>query len=215
MGVRHDISASLVQELLGRIGLSVSPLVADQVCVYTALLRKWNERMNLTALSDPVEILQTLFAESFLGAEVLQRDESPCLDVGSGAGFPGMAIKVYRPDLEMILMEPRQRKAAFLTAVKRELGLNGVEILSCKLEAIQIADFKNQPTVLITRGVRDPLNILLQGKHLLSGARKVLLFTTPVLAISVRTGLKGIDWRAPLSVPWNTRHILLQGQWIS
>jgi 16S rRNA (guanine(527)-N(7))-methyltransferase RsmG len=214
MGV-YDISASLVQEHMGRIGLSVSPLVADQVSVYTVLLRKWNERMNLTALSAPIEILQTLFAESFLGAELLQRDESPCLDVGSGAGFPGLAIKIYRPDLEMILMEPRLRKAAFLSAVKRELGLDGVEILSSKLEEIQIQDFKAQPTVLMSRGVRDPLNILVQGKHLLSGRRKVLLFTTRDQAKSVRSSLQGIEWDDPKTVPWNTRHILLLGRWSS
>jgi len=215
MGALLEITPDLVQEVTGHCGLPIGRPIADQVCAYMQLLQKWNARMNLTALIDPVEILENLFAESFLGAQLLQRDDSPCLDVGSGAGFPGMAMKIYRPDLDMILLEPRQKRAAFLATLRRELGLTGVEILSCRLEASQTTIFKQLPVVLISRGLGNQEKILRAGRPLLQGSRKVLLFTTPDLAALLCLGLDGIQWNDPVPVPWNNSHVLLQGQWIS
>jgi len=215
MGKPREIAPNWVQEVLGRRGLPIGQSTAEQVCAYFELLQKWNTRMNLTARMAPVEVLENLFAESFLGARLLRSEDSPCLDIGSGAGFPGMAMKVYRPDLELILMEPRQKRAAFLAALKRELGLKGVEILSCRLEADPLPILPRLPAVLISRGVGNQAAILKAGRPLLSGSRKVLLFMTPGSAAALRKRLEEIQWNDPVPVPWNINHVLLTGQWFS
>jgi 16S rRNA (guanine527-N7)-methyltransferase len=215
MGEPQEIAPNWVQDVLGRRGLPIGQPTAEQVCAYLKLLDKWNTRMNLTARMAPIEILENLFAESFLGAKLLQSDDSPCLDVGSGAGFPGMAMKVYRPDLEMILMEPRQKRAAFLAVLKRELGVNGVEILSCRLEANHLPILQRLPAVLISRGLGNQARILETGRPLLCGSRKMLLFMTPGSAATLCKRLGGIQWNDPVPVPWNSNHVLLTGRWFS
>jgi 16S rRNA (guanine527-N7)-methyltransferase len=215
MGKPREIAVNWVQDVLGRRGLPIGQSTAEQVCAYLKLLEKWNTRMNLTARMPPAEILENLFAESFLGAQLLRRNDSPCIDIGSGAGFPGMAIKVYRPDLEMILMEPRQKRAAFLAVLKRELGMHGLDILSCRLEADHLPILKRLPAVLITRAVGNQAKILETGRPLLSGPRRVLLFMTPGSAGNLRKRLPGIQWNDAVPVPWNSNHVLLTGRWIS
>lgn len=211
----REITPNWVQDVLGHCGVPIGQSIAEQVWIYLELLQKWNTRMNLTAQMAPREILENLFAESFLGAQLLRSDDSPCLDVGSGAGFPGMAMKIYRPELEMILMEPRQKRAAFLARLKRELGVNGVEILCSRLEASQVPILKRRPAVMVSRALGDQVRTLQAGRVLLGGPRKVLLFTTPNLAASVRNGLEGIQWNELVPVPWNFNHVLQPGQWIS
>ena len=215
MGKPREIAPNWVQDVLGRLGLLIRQSTAEQVCAYLELLQKWNTRMNLTARMAPVEILENLFAESFLGAQLLRSDDTPCLDIGSGAGFPGMAMKVYRPDLEMILMEPRQKRAAFLAVLKRELGLNGVEILSCRLEANHLPILRRLPAILISRGLGNQAKILETARPLLSGSRKVLLYMTPGSVANLREQRQGIQWNDPVPVPWNSNHVLLTGRWLS
>ena len=215
MGKPREIAPNWVQDVLGRCGLSISLAIAEQVCVYLELLQKWNARMNLTGRMTSVEVLENLFAESFLAVQLLRTDDSPCLDVGSGAGFPGMAMKIFRPELEMILMEPRQRRAAFLARLKRGLEVHGVEIVCRRLEANQLPILKRQPALMVSRGLGNQVEILKVGKSLLIGSRRVLMFTTPKLAASLRKGVEGIRWDEPVPVPWNSNHVLQPGQWPS
>jgi 16S rRNA (guanine527-N7)-methyltransferase len=215
MGKPREIDPNGVQAVLGRCGLSISLAIAEQVCVYLELLQKWNARMNLTGRMTSVEVLENLFAESFLAVQLLRTDDSPCLDVGSGAGFPGMAMKIFRPELDMILLEPRQRRAAFLARLKRGLEVQGVEIICRRLEANQLPILKSQPALMVSRGLGNQVEILKAGKYLLIGSRRVLMFTTPKLAATLRKGVEGIRWDEPVLVPWNSNHVLQPGQWLS
>lgn len=96
--------------------------VFGQLASYLNLLVKWNNRMNLTAIRSPEEMVQRHFGESlFAGMHVV-----PCeslLDFGSGAGFPGLPIQILRPNLAVTLAEARQKKASFLREVVRSLDL--------------------------------------------------------------------------------------------
>jgi 16S rRNA (guanine527-N7)-methyltransferase len=96
--------------------------VADQLLIYLELLVKWNGHTNLTSIRDPEEIVQRHFGESlFLAANL-----PPCktlLDLGSGAGFPGLPVQLVRPDVDVTLAESRGKKAAFLREAVRTLAL--------------------------------------------------------------------------------------------
>jgi 16S rRNA (guanine527-N7)-methyltransferase len=105
-----------------------------QLHTYLALLLKWNAKTNLTAIRTPEEIVRRHFGESLFAGIHL----GPCarlLDLGSGAGFPGIPIQLLRPDLAVTLAESQGKKAAFLREVVRELGLK-TEVWAARAESM-------------------------------------------------------------------------------
>ena len=110
-----------------------SPELVGQLQTYLDLLLRWNARINLTAVRDPEQIVTRHFGESLFTARVLQSvgalDGTPTLsDIGSGAGFPGIPIKLLTPDLQVTLIESQNKKATFLREVIRALGLSHIVV---------------------------------------------------------------------------------------
>ncbi|MEW6666816.1 MAG: 16S rRNA (guanine(527)-N(7))-methyltransferase RsmG [Thermodesulfobacteriota bacterium] len=101
--------------------------------IYLEELVQWNRRMNLTGLSTPERIVNELFLDSLVPVPFLP-GEGRLLDVGSGAGIPGLLIRIYHPRLEVHLLEPRAKRVSFLRQVIRLLGLKGIEVLQGRLE---------------------------------------------------------------------------------
>jgi 16S rRNA (guanine527-N7)-methyltransferase len=91
---------------------------------YLELLRKWSPAVHLTAVRDEKELLRLHIVESLWAAAQLPAEASPLVDLGSGAGFPGLFIKLYRPDWEITLVEQNLKKSVFLEEVARRLNLN-------------------------------------------------------------------------------------------
>lgn len=106
------------------------------VARYLDLLLKWNARMNLTAVRDPEHIVIRHFGESFFAArKLIGREESLRLvDVGSGPGFPGVPIKMLRPQTEVRLVEAQSKKASFLREVIRDLALDAISVVNERAE---------------------------------------------------------------------------------
>ena len=98
------------------------PRIHMQLAVYLELILKWNARINLTAIRTPEEIVRRHFGESLFAGARLGACET-LLDLGSGAGFPGVPIQLLRPDVQVTLAESNNKKAAFLREVIRTLGL--------------------------------------------------------------------------------------------
>jgi 16S rRNA (guanine527-N7)-methyltransferase len=101
------------------------PLI-DQLSIYLDLLVRWNARVSLTSIRNPEEIVQRHFGESLFTAEKLSKhlkNDSKLLDYGSGAGFPGLPIQLYLPEIRVTLSESQARKVAFLREVIRTLAL--------------------------------------------------------------------------------------------
>jgi 16S rRNA (guanine527-N7)-methyltransferase len=94
-----------------------------RVRVYLEMLRRWNRRINLTSIERVEDQLRLNFFESFWAAREFLPAASRLADVGSGAGIPGLALKIYRPDTALVLIEPNYKKAVFLKEACRELGL--------------------------------------------------------------------------------------------
>ena len=89
---------------------------------YYAMLADWNTRLNLTAIISPEDVAKKHFVDSFAAAPYL-KDEARIIDVGTGAGFPGIPLLILRPDLTLTLMDSQQKKLVFLEAVLKELKL--------------------------------------------------------------------------------------------
>ncbi|HKM90417.1 MAG TPA: 16S rRNA (guanine(527)-N(7))-methyltransferase RsmG [Candidatus Acidoferrales bacterium] len=115
-------------EFLRRAGIEPAPALLDSISAYIELLLRWNAKINLTAITDPHEIVSRNFAESFLAARWLGSGAGRLCDVGSGAGFPGLALKLILPHWSVTLIESSRKKAAFLSEAARTLRLEHVEV---------------------------------------------------------------------------------------
>jgi 16S rRNA (guanine527-N7)-methyltransferase len=129
-----------VRQLLEPFGLSLSSDQISQLIAYLELLLRWNKKINLTSLRDAPSCVRRHFGESLcLGRWV--RLQGRLLDIGSGAGFPGLCLKIIFPDLSVTLLEPVAKKRAFLKEVARVCGMNFVEVRRERLE-----DFAGAPS---------------------------------------------------------------------
>jgi 16S rRNA (guanine527-N7)-methyltransferase len=120
-------------------GEALPPRLLDALQRYLDLLLRWNARVNLTAVREPQNIVTRHFGESLFAARLLLRDReglavSTLVDVGSGAGFPGIPIKLFAPVLNLTLIEPNYKKTVFLREVVRSLGLEPVEVFCGRAE---------------------------------------------------------------------------------
>jgi 16S rRNA (guanine527-N7)-methyltransferase len=134
--VASNSVASRLNALLVAVGLkTLEPGTAERFAVYCALLLRWNARMNLTAVRDEDGILSRHFVESIACAQALPSGIATLLDLGSGAGFPGIPIALCRPEIAVTLAESQGKKAAFLQEAVRTLGLS-TKVHSGRAEAL-------------------------------------------------------------------------------
>jgi 16S rRNA (guanine527-N7)-methyltransferase len=138
MSIEPDkpISEETIRRALGEFRISVDLQQVVLIQQYIKLLRRWNEKLNLTAIRDPLEILYRHFCESMFGAGAIPVDKGRLADIGSGAGFPGVPLKIARPELELVLVESNIKKGTFLAEVARELGLRDTRVLINRYEEL-------------------------------------------------------------------------------
>ena len=199
-----------------------------QVSTYLDLLLKWNARINLTSVRQPEEIITRHFGESFFTARQLcpspvvipsKRDRagakeresrdlgfSNLIDVGSGAGFPGLPIKIYAPAVTVTLVESNQRKATFLREVARVLTLTSIDVFAGRAE-----DFPGAAAIVTLRAVEKPERALPAAARLISPGGRLVLLSGASQASDVQGFLRGFSWAAPVSLPGSSSRIVLVG----
>ncbi|MBU1567495.1 MAG: 16S rRNA (guanine(527)-N(7))-methyltransferase RsmG [Proteobacteria bacterium] len=129
-----DFAASLVSGLRG-FDLALPPESVERLAIYFKELLKWSKKVNLIAKgTDPEQIIENHFIDSLSILPLLTDLGSHLLDIGSGAGFPGLVCKAARPELMVTLVEPRLKRVSFLGHVSRTLALTGISILPCRVE---------------------------------------------------------------------------------
>lgn len=158
-------------EGVAKLGFSITcSQLSDFIFYYNELIA-WNKKINLTAITQEKEIAVKHFLDSLAYGKVLSpfpNLNEPLLDVGSGAGFPGLPLKICHPDLDVTLLEPSAKKTAFLRHVIGKLGLKKTIVLSKRLQ-----DLSMEPTHLgryryiVTRAL---------------GIEQILPFSRPLLA---------------------------------
>jgi 16S rRNA (guanine527-N7)-methyltransferase len=138
----------------------VSPLLATQLQTYLDLLLRWNARVNLTAVRDAEQIVTRHFGESLFAARVLQEagvcaPGATLVDVGSGAGFPGIPIKLFAPELCVTLIESQNKKATFLREVVRALDMSHIVVYCGRAE-----DWGGRADIVTLRAVEKFIEVL-------------------------------------------------------
>ncbi len=139
----------------GRLGIKLSPKQVEQFDVYYWELLSWNRRLNLTAITGYEEVQIKHFLDSLTVTLALKPDKSfSLIDVGSGAGLPGVPLKIIMPDIRLILLEATAKKAAFLSYISQKLGLKDVEVVVGRAEDIAHREhYRESFDIVLSRAV--------------------------------------------------------------
>ena len=116
-----------------KLGITLSEIQLKQFYNYMNLLIEWNKKINLTAITEPNEIILKHFVDSLTISKYIS-DGTRVVDVGTGAGFPGIPLKIYRQDIEITLLDSLQKRINFLDEVIRELNLGKIETVHSRVE---------------------------------------------------------------------------------
>jgi len=152
----------LLVEGLHRMSLNLSDQMIDQLMAYLNLIEKWNRVYNLTAIRERDEMVKLHFLDSLSILNYVEMEH--VLDVGSGAGFPGIVLAITKPELKVTVMDSVNKKTTFMQQVKSELSLTNLNVVNARVE-----DY--QPTILfdgvISRAFSSIQNMLLMTQHTL------------------------------------------------
>lgn len=188
------LSESEIAAELAAFDVTLPPPALSQLSCYLELLLRWNLRINLTGLRDPETIVRRLFGESLRIARAVEL-RGRLVDIGSGAGFPGLALKLVAPEMRVTLIEARQKKCAFLKEVVRQCGFSHVEVVAKRFEEWARRE-EGTADLITTRAVTVDAKLLQAAKTLLAPAGKAILLTTPELARAIQTEHSGWLWVA-------------------
>lgn len=151
------MSAPLAQleHVAGAMGLTLPPGAIAQYEVFLREVIKWRRRLNLTGAASIPDLIALHVVDSLLPLAVVNIPRSAALaDVGSGAGFPGVPIKIARPDLRTTLVEASRRRVAFLEHLVRVLGVDGLTVIGARAEILgRLAEYRERFDVVISRAV--------------------------------------------------------------
>ncbi len=138
----------------------INEMQISKLLTYEQLLISWNEKINLMSRADGLDILEKHFVDSLLFALPYEFQTCSLLDLGSGAGFPGIPLKILYPELTVYLLEPTKKRANFLELVTKTLELNKVNVISERAEDY-VMTTRDMFDLVVARAVA-PLNILLE-----------------------------------------------------
>jgi 16S rRNA (guanine527-N7)-methyltransferase len=178
------------------------------ISIYIDLLLKWNVRINLTAIREPNEIVQRHFGESLFAAKYLLGQQMPrtAIDVGSGAGFPGVPFAMLAHEVQVTLIESQQKKATFLKELVYALGLKHVKVFSDRAES-----YPGTADLTMLRAVEKFEQTLPMAIRLTkAGGRIALMIGSGQVESARRVGTE-VHWSGAVSVPRSNSRELLVG----
>jgi len=138
----------------GQLGIRLDARQTWMFETYTSLLLDWNRRINLTAITDPAEIAVKHYLDSLACLSTVIPERAAVIDVGTGAGFPGLPLKIVRQDLDLTLLDATHKKLLFLDAVCSELGFLDVQLVHGRAEeAGRDVAYREKYDVVLSRAV--------------------------------------------------------------
>lgn len=148
------ISKDMLRKSVYEFGIELNDESLERFDIYARLLIEWSQKMNLTAIKTPDGIVSKHFTDSLAFLKFVNLPQgAKGIDVGTGAGFPGMVLKIARPDLDMSLLDGTQKRLTFLQAVMDEVGLQATTLHLRGEEAGKMAEYREQFDFATARAV--------------------------------------------------------------
>lgn len=170
----------LLRKGLREFGLAPSEEQINSFITYLSELKKWNKAYNLTGLKNDEDIIIKHFLDSLLYLRVMPDGEIKVADVGSGAGFPGIPIKIIRPEIGMYLIESSGKKSAFLRHIIRELELKKIEVIEKRIEEIKVNQELSLPVnIVVTRALFTVKDFIKKSSHIVKQGGILILNKGP------------------------------------
>ena len=204
-----EISDHVIGEALSPFTVSTTKDQIAKIRAYTQLLLRWNRTVNLTSITDPVEIVRRHFGESVFASKLLPVENCRLADVGTGAGFPGMALKITCPGIHLILIESNKRKCAFLSEVVRSLEFTEVDIIADRFE--QIRPEAALANVITSRAVGEFKQLLSWSKGALARRGHLMIWVGAEDSTRISRDRDWI-WQPPEHIPDSQRRYILIGR---
>ena len=144
----------LILELIGKAGISITEEQAGLLSLHIQMMLEWNSRLNLTRITKSEEIIVKHLLDSILPAKFLP-ESGNALDIGTGAGFPGIPLKIVNPALQTVLLDSSRKKVSFLAAVTAALGLKDIRALHGRWQdLLKVEDLVNKYDLITMRAVK-------------------------------------------------------------
>jgi 16S rRNA (guanine527-N7)-methyltransferase len=191
-----------------KLGVELSGSQAEQVRRYIELLLLWNQSLSLTSITDIHQILSRHFFESMFVAQIVDFSHGRLADVGSGAGFPGLGLKIIAPGLQLTLIESNLKKCAFLKEVIRTIGLSDCLVHQGRLDSFSAEG--SSFDFVTSRALGQFDSLLDWASAALTPSGCVLLWIGADDASELRKTLAW-SWREPVSIPGSDRRVILIG----
>lgn len=194
-----------LEELLATAGLDpVSEAARKKFDTYLALIQRWNARINLTAIREAGSIMRRHFVESIACAQNLPDGIESLLDLGSGAGFPGIPIALCRPEIAVTLAESQAKKASFLQEAVRTLDLN-----NCRIWPRRAEELGSQFDCVTLRAVDRMKQAVSSAADLVKPGGWLVLLTTRVDLRQLQACAgHGFQWSDPIPLPDSEQRII-------
>lgn len=197
-----------IRQILGEYDCSLPDGIELQIAKYMDLLAPWSEKMPLTTIREPEKVVRVHFGESIFALSLGTLPEGRLADVGTGAGFPGLALKLAIPNLSVALIEPNKKKCAFLHEVIRTLGLTDVSVMPFPFRSAAINE--NSLASVTTRALAINKAFLNWSQSVLQQSGRIFLWVGERDCGKVAS-LTGWRWDAPSLIPGSKRRYILQG----
>ncbi len=212
----HPFLTSDVGLAKGATATTLSPTQLQNISTYINVLLRWNAHVNLTAVRHPEEIVTRHFGESLFAARNLfpvpnENRDVQLIDVGSGAGFPGLPIKLWAPHSRMTLIESNQKKVTFLREVIRALNLSDAEVFSGRAEAFDPAG-KERADWVTLRAVERFDTILPLAATFSKRSGHLAIFIGKGQVERAHQLTPGVTWGEPLTIPLSFGRTLILGR---
>ena len=166
---------SLISEGLDELGYENDPLLIEKLEIYLATLKKWNRVYNLTAIDEDSEIIVKHFLDSLSVNQYIQHS-GRILDVGTGAGFPGLVLALFNPEKSFVLVDGVSKKISFLQEMIGKLNLKNVIAVHTKVEQYNVAE---QFDIIISRAFADIKKMTKLTSHLIKDGGKFIAMKGP------------------------------------
>ncbi|MGH9563053.1 MAG: 16S rRNA (guanine(527)-N(7))-methyltransferase RsmG [Terracidiphilus sp.] len=203
------LSDDAITECLSQYGVHASRTQCEQVRSYISLLLKWNRSISLTSVTEEMEILRFHFGESVFALSAVKGVNGRLADVGTGAGFPGLPLRIFGKEIDLLLIESNAKKCAFLAEVVRQLRLDSVRVVKARFED-ETDELRGKLHVVVARALGGYDDLLSWSKTVLKSAGRIVIWIGEGDAPKIAS-FTDWNWNSPILLPNSQNRCILVG----